>query len=87
MPSYKVRVNEETCIGCSVCAQICPTDVFKMIMKKEGEYERLVSIVEKEEACIGCMACVYNCPTASITVEKLELKGTLGTNATTNVPS
>jgi len=82
MPSYKVMVNEKTCIGCSVCAQICPTDVFKMAMKKDGDYERLISIVEREEACIGCMACVYNCPTNSITVEKLEVKKTLGTNNT-----
>ena len=70
MPSFSVVVNEDTCIGCSVCAQICPTDVFKIVMKRKGDYERLVSIVEREEACIGCMACVYNCPTDSIKVFK-----------------
>ncbi len=70
MPSFSVRVKEDTCIGCAVCAQICPTDVFKIVMKKLGEYERLVSVVQKEEACIGCMACVYNCPTNSIEVSK-----------------
>ena len=80
MPSYRVEVIEETCIGCSVCAQICPTDVFKIVMKKDGEYERLVSIVEREEACIGCMACVENCPTNSIRVEKLNVNAPLSTN-------
>ncbi len=84
MASYKVKVIEETCIGCSVCAQICPTDVFKIVMKRDGEYERLVSVVEREEACIGCMACVENCPTNSIVVEKSELKQALSANNPTS---
>ena len=71
---FKVYVNKETCIGCSVCAQICPTDVFKMVMIKDKGYFRLVSEVVREEACIGCMACVENCPTESIKVEKVEAK-------------
>ncbi len=69
---FKVTVRKETCIGCSVCAQICPTDVFKIVMMKDGDYYRLVSEVVREEACIGCMACVENCPTESIKVEKVE---------------
>lgn len=74
MPAFKVTVNKETCIGCSVCAQICPTDVFEIKMVKDGEYFRLVSEVVNEGACIGCMACVENCPTDSIRVEKAEAK-------------
>ncbi len=71
---FRVKVDLKTCIGCSVCAQICPTDVFKMTMVKDGEYGRLVSVVDNEEACIGCMACVENCPTNSITVTKEEVQ-------------
>jgi NAD-dependent dihydropyrimidine dehydrogenase PreA subunit len=85
LPSYEVTINERTCIGCSVCVQICPTEVFKIIIKRDGEYKRLVSIVEREEACIGCMACVENCPTESIRVRNLKVEKALG--ASESLPS
>ena len=67
---YKVKVNEETCIGCGVCYQVCPVDVFKMVMKEVGDVERLVSVVVDEEKCTGCNLCVNACPTDSINVSK-----------------
>jgi Fe-S-cluster-containing hydrogenase component 2 len=28
---YKVEVDEEKCIGCDECVDVCPVDVFEML--------------------------------------------------------
>ena len=48
-------VIKEKCNACGVCAEICPTDVFK-IEKKGG-----TPLVEYPEECWHCNACVLDC--------------------------
>ena len=52
-------VDEEACIGCGTCEEVCPAtpDVFEIKLK---------SHVIHPEACIECGACVDNCPTSAI---------------------
>lgn len=54
----KVRVKD-TCIGCSVCVEICVMNAFKLV--------GLASSVNLD-LCCGCLMCVDNCPTDSIEV-------------------
>ncbi len=68
---FRVIVKEETCIGCGVCYQVCPVDVFRIEMKEVGDVKRLVSVVVNEEKCTGCNLCVEACPTNSIEVSKI----------------
>lgn len=61
----EVRVDEETCIGCGNCEDICPA-VFH-VSEEAG-----VSQVIDPEACefVGCCeAAAENCPVEAITVE------------------
>ena len=53
-------LDQEKCIGCSLCTEVCPHAVFEMQQKKA----RLTDY----NACMECGACVSNCPSGAIAV-------------------
>ena len=53
-------LNEEKCIGCSLCTEVCPQAVFEMRQSKA----HIVGF----NACMECGACVNNCPSQAISV-------------------
>ena len=57
---YNVVVDEEKCIGCEECVNICPVDVYEMQNEK--------SVPVNAEECIGCESCVEVCEQEAITV-------------------
>lgn len=59
-----IRIDDEKCDGCGLCAQGCPEGALQMIDGKA----RLVS----EITCDGLGACVGECPQGAITVEVRE---------------
>ncbi len=59
----KAIVDESLCIGCNVCAVICP---FEAIRKDEDNIAQI-----DEELCKGCGICAARCPTRAITMKKL----------------
>jgi ferredoxin len=59
-----IRIDDEKCDGCGLCAQGCPEGALQMIDGKA----RLVS----EITCDGLGACVGECPQGAITVETRE---------------
>ena len=50
----------EKCIGCRICTQVCPHEVFIMNEKK-------AQIVHRD-SCIECGACALNCPVKALAV-------------------
>jgi electron transport complex protein RnfB len=48
-------VNEATCIGCTRCAKVCPTDAIV------GAPKQIHAVINR--ACNGCKLCVDVCPT------------------------
>ncbi|MCF7907439.1 MAG: ferredoxin [Candidatus Omnitrophica bacterium] len=61
----KAIVNQETCTGCTLCAQACP-DIFEM----DGEKAKvLVDVVAKDkEECSKKAA--DECPVTAISIEE-----------------
>jgi ferredoxin-type protein NapH len=56
--AVRLQVNEDTCIQCNRCQQVCPVNV-------------RVHENPNDSACIRCLACMRKCPTHSISVEAL----------------
>ncbi len=68
-PDHVVYVDEQVCIGCTLCIQACPVDAFI------GSSKVMTTVIARE--CTGCDLCIPVCPVDCIYVE--ELKPTLGT--------
>jgi NADPH-dependent glutamate synthase beta subunit-like oxidoreductase/Pyruvate/2-oxoacid:ferredoxin oxidoreductase delta subunit len=59
----KAVVDENLCVGCNVCAVVCP---FGAVKKDENEIARI-----NEDLCKGCGICAARCPERAITMKKL----------------
>jgi Fe-S-cluster-containing dehydrogenase component/CRP-like cAMP-binding protein len=77
-PSGQIAINDDTCIGCSTCANSCPYDNIRMISARDemGEFmtdemsQKPVIKATKCDLCvdqIGGPACVRACPHDALT--------------------
>jgi electron transport complex protein RnfB len=53
-PKSIALIDEDTCIGCTLCIQACPVDAIL------GAAKQMHTIIEKE--CTGCELCLPPCP-------------------------
>jgi ferredoxin len=51
----------DKCVGCGMCAVVCPHGVFSMNDK--------IARIEDIDLCMECGACAKNCPESAITVD------------------
>ncbi|MCZ4303498.1 electron transport complex subunit RsxB [Zoogloeaceae bacterium G21618-S1] len=63
-PKSVAIIDEQTCIGCTLCIQACPVDAIV------GAAKQMHTIVEAE--CTGCELCIAPCPVDCITMEPLK---------------
>lgn len=56
-------INEETCVGCGVCATICPMRVFV----RDPAQSRVPEVRFGDE-CWHCLACELECKQGAVTV-------------------
>lgn len=54
-------ICKEKCKKCTLCAQICPLDVFAV--EKSGDV-----VVKYPDECWHCRACAEECPAKAITM-------------------
>ena len=62
-----VRIDEQTCIGCTLCIQACPVDAIV------GAAKQMHTVIESE--CTGCNLCIPPCPVDCIHI--VEVKPTI----------
>ena len=65
-PKQVAIIDEETCIGCTLCIQACPVDAIV------GAAKQMHTIVAS--LCTGCELCVKPCPVECIRMEPIAEK-------------
>jgi ferredoxin-type protein NapG len=58
----------EACIGCGVCAEVCPPACIQFYQREGGNKANTPFILPAEKACILCGKCMEFCPTDALTV-------------------
>ena len=59
-----VRIDEKTCIGCTLCIQACPVDAIL------GSAKKMHTVIESE--CTGCNLCIEPCPVDCIDIIEID---------------
>jgi Fe-S-cluster-containing hydrogenase component 2 len=57
----EIQIHEQSCRGCQMCVDICPTKVF------EYDATERRAVLRHAEDCIACLSCAYLCPSGAIT--------------------
>ena len=73
-PRHIAWIDEQWCIGCTLCISACPTDAIL------GASKQMHTVIE--DACTGCELCLPVCPVDCIHLENVTL-GKSGWNAWT----
>ncbi|MBZ0105915.1 MAG: electron transport complex subunit RsxB [Sulfuricella denitrificans] len=63
-PKQVALIDEQTCIGCTLCLQACPVDAIA------GAAKQMHTIIASE--CTGCELCLPPCPVDCITMETVD---------------
>ncbi len=61
--AWNVVVNEELCIGCGECVDVCPVEVFELQDDK--------AVPVNVDECLGCESCVEVCEQDAVTVQEI----------------
>lgn len=56
-----LKLDEGKCVGCGMCTEVCPHQVFSIDNKK--------ATIVNQDRCMECGACSRNCPFAAIEVK------------------
>jgi len=64
--NYLPEIDEESCNGCTKCAQACPVEAMAMVSANDPKRPKRHLAKLDEEICLGCGVCVRNCPQDAI---------------------
>ena len=63
-------VDFDKCVGCKLCAKICPSEAVSIKTVFQEQAKPVVDISLSEEKCVSCGLCAESCPENAITLER-----------------
>lgn len=66
-PRAIAQVNERICVGCGLCAEVCPYDAIELVNKRVLGHEKVVAQVDKF-LCMECGICAASCRSGAIDI-------------------
>jgi NAD-dependent dihydropyrimidine dehydrogenase PreA subunit len=63
--SLKIVVDKSRCIGCGICVDLCPSNLYRL-----SEEKKAYLVENFRDDCFICHSCAVSCPTGAITVEE-----------------
>jgi len=63
MFDYKLKIDEQKCSGCGLCAEVCP------ILALDFDPERGKAYVHDISQCLICRQCLDVCPSEAVIME------------------
>ena len=57
-----LELFSDLCVGCGICTEVCPHEVFALENKK--------AVILDRDRCMECGACVGNCAFGALKVDK-----------------
>lgn len=60
---FTVRLDEDLCVGCGICIEVCPRNVFEM---DSWTYK---IVLTQSTDCVRCGACIVQCPVDALWFE------------------
>jgi tetrahydromethanopterin S-methyltransferase subunit A len=60
----KVKVDEDKCSGCRICADVCPQRIYEF----RTVAKRVFAVPLRQEKCSRCRACEEKCPQGAIEI-------------------
>lgn len=73
MNKIKIEIDENACVGCGLCVDTCPTEVFEMTEIIKTGQEKRIAMVKKVNDCIECLSCTYICPATAVECKDVSL--------------
>lgn len=71
-----IKINEEKCIGCASCVEVCPGNLIKLNQKSDLDIAqspemrtqslRKIAVIKHIRDCWGCTSCIKACPKNAI---------------------
>ncbi len=68
-----VKVIDDACIGCTLCAVDCPYNALEMIERKNGKGSKMIALAHPD-MCVSCGICIGSCAYDAIEVGELNAK-------------
>lgn len=71
MPGAVITVEDDDCVGCRKCVEVCPEDVYKL-ERRPGETDpdrEFKSVAVFPEKCILCLSCIEICGKKAIFID------------------